>query len=239
MSDEERALLAAVAAAPDDDVPRLVYADWLDEHDRPERAEFIRLQVAWHQALTDPTRFHTRNRTYNLIHDHRLAHGAKCEDRPPVFDGVTWEAATRGFMETTTVRAWELGVSLPEVLAAPPTPLLHLDFHYRHPTELGDLLAVVPRLTVRQVTISRVPTWPPGWEPPLAGEVLRLVMVVWPPAVDVLRLGPTFSPGSVAPFVPVPTDRYLPRLDLRAVRGLSDADRLRFRTRFGDRVMLP
>jgi uncharacterized protein (TIGR02996 family) len=28
---DERALLAAIAAAPDDDVPRLVYADWLDE----------------------------------------------------------------------------------------------------------------------------------------------------------------------------------------------------------------
>jgi uncharacterized protein (TIGR02996 family) len=39
------ALLAAIRAAPDDDAPRLVYADWLDEHGHPERAEFIRLQV--------------------------------------------------------------------------------------------------------------------------------------------------------------------------------------------------
>src|SRR5215217_5840813 len=38
------ALLAAIRAAPDDDAPRLVYADWLDEHGQPERAEFIRLQ---------------------------------------------------------------------------------------------------------------------------------------------------------------------------------------------------
>src|SRR5689334_18621005 len=27
-----------------DDAPRLVYADWLDEHGDPERAEFIRVQ---------------------------------------------------------------------------------------------------------------------------------------------------------------------------------------------------
>ena len=40
---DEPALLAAVAAAPDDDTPRLVYADWLDDHGRPERAEFIRV----------------------------------------------------------------------------------------------------------------------------------------------------------------------------------------------------
>jgi uncharacterized protein (TIGR02996 family) len=41
----EDALLAAVAANPADDLPRLVYADWLDENDRPVRAEFIRLQI--------------------------------------------------------------------------------------------------------------------------------------------------------------------------------------------------
>ena len=38
------ALLVAIRAAPDDDAPRLVYADWLDEHGQPERAEFIRVQ---------------------------------------------------------------------------------------------------------------------------------------------------------------------------------------------------
>lgn len=38
-------LLKAVVASPDDDLPRLVAADWLDEHDEPERAEFIRVQI--------------------------------------------------------------------------------------------------------------------------------------------------------------------------------------------------
>lgn len=38
-------LLAAVLAAPDDDGPRLVYADWLDEYGDPTRAEFIRIQI--------------------------------------------------------------------------------------------------------------------------------------------------------------------------------------------------
>ncbi|HVK16531.1 MAG TPA: TIGR02996 domain-containing protein [Fimbriiglobus sp.] len=38
-------LLRAVVAASADDVPRLVAADWLDEHGQPERAEFIRVQV--------------------------------------------------------------------------------------------------------------------------------------------------------------------------------------------------
>lgn len=43
---EQEALLKAIAAAPDDDLPRLVYADWLDEHDNPARAEFIRTQIS-------------------------------------------------------------------------------------------------------------------------------------------------------------------------------------------------
>ena len=41
---DEAALLAAIAARPADDTPRLVYADWLDDHDQPARAEFIRVQ---------------------------------------------------------------------------------------------------------------------------------------------------------------------------------------------------
>jgi uncharacterized protein (TIGR02996 family) len=45
MTDDADALLRAVLAAPDDDAPRLIYADWLDEHGDPARAEFIRAQV--------------------------------------------------------------------------------------------------------------------------------------------------------------------------------------------------
>lgn len=47
------ALLAAIAADPDADLPRLVYADFLDDHGDPDRAEFIRFQCR--TARTDPT----------------------------------------------------------------------------------------------------------------------------------------------------------------------------------------
>lgn len=39
-------LRAQILANPDDDTLRLVYADWLQEHDQDWRAEFIRAQVA-------------------------------------------------------------------------------------------------------------------------------------------------------------------------------------------------
>jgi uncharacterized protein (TIGR02996 family) len=38
------AFLQDIREHPDDDTPRLVYADWLDDHGDPRRAEFIRLQ---------------------------------------------------------------------------------------------------------------------------------------------------------------------------------------------------
>lgn len=40
------ALLDAIWATPDDDLPRLVYADWLQERGHDAYAEFIRLQCA-------------------------------------------------------------------------------------------------------------------------------------------------------------------------------------------------
>lgn len=39
------ALVRGILAAPSDDAPRLVYADWLEELGRPEDAEFIRVQI--------------------------------------------------------------------------------------------------------------------------------------------------------------------------------------------------
>jgi uncharacterized protein (TIGR02996 family) len=41
---ERDALLAAIRANPHADLPRLVYADWQEEHGQPEHAELIRLQ---------------------------------------------------------------------------------------------------------------------------------------------------------------------------------------------------
>lgn len=38
-------LLRKVLEDPADDMPRLVLADWLEEHGEEERAEFIRVQV--------------------------------------------------------------------------------------------------------------------------------------------------------------------------------------------------
>jgi len=67
---DEAALLRAVAAAPDDDTPRLVYADWLDDQGRHERAEFIRLQVELARAPDHPRRAELETRQAQLLAAH-------------------------------------------------------------------------------------------------------------------------------------------------------------------------
>jgi uncharacterized protein (TIGR02996 family) len=52
----DEAFLQAILESPDDDTPRLVYADWLDEHGDSARAEFIRVQCAIDQlSFEDPS----------------------------------------------------------------------------------------------------------------------------------------------------------------------------------------
>lgn len=53
---DDAEFLAAIRAAPDDNLPRLVYADWLDEHHRPEGA-YLRAECEFFAFMpTDPHR---------------------------------------------------------------------------------------------------------------------------------------------------------------------------------------
>lgn len=54
--DSHTPFLAAIRAAPDDDAPRLVYADWLTENGEEERGELIRVQCRLAELPEPPTR---------------------------------------------------------------------------------------------------------------------------------------------------------------------------------------
>ena len=113
---EGEALLAAILASPDDDTPRLVYADWLDEHDEPERAEFIRLQIALAHAPT----IALRAREGALLHAHESAWlSALKAEKGPLY-GEAHGKFRRGFIEVVWMsatafleRATELFVAVP------------------------------------------------------------------------------------------------------------------------------
>src|SRR5881275_2195430 len=93
-------LLAAVLAAPDDDAPRLVYADWLDEHGRPEWAAFIRLQVELARLPKhEPRREVLARKAGRLLDLHRDEWLAEL----PEIVGVTWGAFERGFVSSVSV----------------------------------------------------------------------------------------------------------------------------------------
>jgi uncharacterized protein (TIGR02996 family) len=51
---DEAAFEAAIAAAPDDDTPRLVFADWLGDRGRDDDAFYHRARVAVKPVLADP-----------------------------------------------------------------------------------------------------------------------------------------------------------------------------------------
>lgn len=51
MTDDEAAFLSAIKAEPDCDTHRLVYADWLQEQGREDRAQLIRTQIRHDHAV--------------------------------------------------------------------------------------------------------------------------------------------------------------------------------------------
>src|SRR5205809_439400 len=73
LSDRERLLLQTVLATPDDDRPRLAYAEWLQEHadvERRARGELISLQCALAER-PDPLDGARRDRIKALLSAHR------------------------------------------------------------------------------------------------------------------------------------------------------------------------
>ena len=57
----ESQLITEVLDNPDDDDPRLVYADWLDEQGDP-RGEFIRVQCELHRSCPEDVNFNFLHR---------------------------------------------------------------------------------------------------------------------------------------------------------------------------------
>ena len=99
-----QAFLDTIVANIDDDAPRLVYADWLDEQGDRDRAEFIRVQVdrarrpAW-----DAAQVRLRLREQELL----TQHGERWLAELPAIRGARWEGFRRGVVAEVSFTSFE------------------------------------------------------------------------------------------------------------------------------------
>jgi uncharacterized protein (TIGR02996 family) len=99
----EEAFLQAIIEAPDDDAPRLVYADWLEEHGQPERAAFIRVQCELARMPEgNPSRAELTERERALLAEHGRAWAEALNLQP---QEVIFR---RGFVEEAAIEAHPL-----------------------------------------------------------------------------------------------------------------------------------
>jgi uncharacterized protein (TIGR02996 family) len=125
---EAAALYQGVLANPDEDTPRLVYADWLQEHGDPDRAEFIRLQCRlarineWDEGYTPD-----RLRAERLLRAHRDEWLAPA---PVVRTLGSWIECelVRGFPGGALLRGEPTGDEIREELSGLPITALEVDW---------------------------------------------------------------------------------------------------------------
>ena len=68
---ERDAFLRAICETPDDDTPRLVFADWLQENGDEPRAEFIRLQIELERMPDGKKKLKKQGREKEVLDAHR------------------------------------------------------------------------------------------------------------------------------------------------------------------------
>src|SRR5262249_27548442 len=131
--DMARAFLEDVLANPDDDTPRLVYADWCEDHGDEARAELIRVQIkrtrlpAW-----DSRQASLRLREQQLVKQNETKWFAEM----PKINGVRWEGFRRGFVGVAHIQGYPtLRKKAAEVWAA--APIEAITMHWPRPRELA------------------------------------------------------------------------------------------------------
>jgi uncharacterized protein (TIGR02996 family) len=96
----DTAFLRTILADPDDDAPRLIYADWLDEQGDADRAEFIRLQIQFARMVPNDADYpEVESRIVDLCR----AHHVEWTEQLPQIEHVDWKVFRRGFISTVKV----------------------------------------------------------------------------------------------------------------------------------------
>jgi uncharacterized protein (TIGR02996 family) len=165
------AFLADIVANPDDDTPRLVYADWLDENGDPDRAEFIRAQIELHRLAADSPRYAELLARQRLLLE---ANKEAWEAGLPKAPGIGWWRWSRGFVSGVRISSAKAcrdhGATL---FAATPIQELELGGQVTARTLPGILaspwLASLRRLAVFRLSLGEASAQAIAYCPGLAG----------------------------------------------------------------------
>jgi uncharacterized protein (TIGR02996 family) len=150
----EEAFLREIVEKPADDVSRLVYADWLDEHGQPERADFIRLQCRLASLPEgDPHREELARQGQKLLDAHQDAWLAALPEwarrgtpagSAPVF--------RRGFVAEVEVSALDLAGGAEQLWRAAPVEAVTI--HHPGPESVRALMRVPQLSRLRALTLD-------------------------------------------------------------------------------------
>jgi uncharacterized protein (TIGR02996 family) len=129
-SDKGRDFLEVILAHPDEDTPRLLYADWLDEQGDAARAEFIRVQIERARLPHWAARqVRLRARERELLDNH----GPRWMKELPKIKGVTWERFRRGLVGTASFSSFAVfQASAAACWAAAPIEAVSVPWPRRH-----------------------------------------------------------------------------------------------------------
>jgi uncharacterized protein (TIGR02996 family) len=138
---EADALLQNIIDNPDDDAPRLVYADWLEEHGDTERAEFIRVQCTLGSRSREeaPALRLLQEREEDL----RNRHAAEWTPRIPPLRGSLRVVFRRGFVEKVTAPARAFVAGADELFRLAPVRRVRLRWGPEPPYERARFMQVV------------------------------------------------------------------------------------------------
>jgi uncharacterized protein (TIGR02996 family) len=142
---QEEAFLQAIIENPEDDAPRLVYADWLDEHGQSGRAGFIRTQIELARLPEgDERQQELRTRAGYLLYKEQLAW------RQRLRSGKTELKLVRGFVEGVALSAGAWLQQGKRLLAATPLRTLEVLDMGKHLTRFlaAPTLAPIRRLVL-------------------------------------------------------------------------------------------
>jgi uncharacterized protein (TIGR02996 family) len=241
MDAEERALLAAIVANPDEDTPRLVHADWLQEHDRPERAELIRAQIGLARSKGDTASSAQRNEWNARVRELLQEHSREWRKELPILPGVSWGSLARGMVESAslTVRKWDANFTAraSAIFGHAPLRALHVHFNgWAHsPDGCAEMLRWDGLARFDELRLKARFYYVAG-EDPAPPFFARLWAHRWGARPRVLDLRECWiTDGAVAPLL----DRDNAELPALLVLSQSSLGGMMFtalRARFGDRI---